>query len=145
MKGLIAPVSKEREPELMGRFESCILLVGDFQGIWSLYADVSELCSIFVGDVSRKNNWDEIVDGTERVFQNIGIYILNADISEHSLCSINNLIPVISSCSETSEYKFDMPTFQNTVCSIFVGGVSRKNNWDETVDGTERVLRNVGI
>jgi hypothetical protein len=26
-----------------------------------------------------------------------------------------------------------MPTFQNTVCSMFTGGVSRKNNWDEIV------------
>jgi hypothetical protein len=27
----------------------------------SLCADVSELCSIFIGGVSRKNNWDKIV------------------------------------------------------------------------------------
>jgi hypothetical protein len=32
-----------------------------------------------------------------------------------------------------------MLTFQNTVCSIFIGGVSRKNNQDETVFIWEKV------
>lgn len=29
--------------------------------------------------------------------------------------------------------EFYMLTFQDTVCSIFTGSVSRKNNWDEIV------------
>ena len=30
--------------------------------------------------------------------------------------------------------EFYMPTFRNSVCSIFIGGVSRKNNQDEFVE-----------
>jgi hypothetical protein len=48
-----------------------------------------------------------------------------------------------------------MPTFRNTVCAIFIGGVSSKSNRDEIVavillaytayeDGTGRRFRNVG-
>ena len=40
----------------------CIISFGWFPGVWILCADVSEhsVCSIVIGGVSRKNNWDEI-------------------------------------------------------------------------------------
>jgi hypothetical protein len=40
----------------------CILSFGWFHGIWILCADISEhpVCSIFIGCVNKKNNWDEI-------------------------------------------------------------------------------------
>jgi hypothetical protein len=33
-----------------------------------------------------------------------------------------------------------MPTFRKTVSSIFIGGVSRKNNWDEIVRAFIQVM-----
>jgi hypothetical protein len=32
---------------------------------------------------------------------------------------------------DTAISEFNVTMFQNTLCSIFIGGVSRKNNWDE--------------
>ena len=69
--------------------------------------------------------------------------------------SLQNVVFLLLSDSTASA--FSTPTFRNTVCSIFVGGVSscsifkggisRKNlpTYTAYVDGSDRVFRNVGI
>ena len=42
----------------------------------------------------------------------------------------NNVVYFLLGDSLASE--FYMPTFWNTVCSIFIGHVNKNNNWDET-------------
>jgi hypothetical protein len=42
---------------------------------------------------------------------------------------LKNVVFFLFGDSPASEYY--VPTFRNTVSSIFIGGVSRKNNWDE--------------
>jgi len=71
---LITLVSKEGEPELMGRLESCILSFGVIPRASEFYVPTfrNNVHSIFICGISRKNNWDEIIDGTERVFRNVG-------------------------------------------------------------------------
>jgi len=61
------------------------------------------------------------------------VWILCAGVSEHSFCSILIL------CADVSEhsvpFEFYVPMFRNTVCPIFIGSVSRKNNRVEIVGG----------
>jgi len=54
---------------------------GWFPGIWILYANLLEhaLSSIFIGGVSRKNDWDEIA----RVFMQVVVWL--------KMCLINIL------------------------------------------------------
>jgi len=46
---------------------------------------------------------------------------------------MNLLIVVLSHLGDSPASEFYVPTFRNTVNSIFIGGVSRKNNRDEIV------------
>ena len=77
----------------------CILSFGWFPGLWILCAYVSEHCvsSIFVGSVSRMNNWDEIVGVFEikdikinfvQLFQNL--LIILSELYSRLLLDLSN-------------------------------------------------------
>jgi hypothetical protein len=48
-----------------------------------------------------------------------------------SIITVKILDAVFFFLGETPTSEFYMPTFRNTVCSIFIGGVIRKNNRNE--------------
>ena len=50
-------------------------------------------------------------------------------------CVVNVLLPLFG---DFPACEFYVPTFRNSVCSILIGGVSRKNNQDEIVGAFTR-------
>jgi hypothetical protein len=125
-----------------GSTGNVIFFWGGPPGVWILYADVSEhsACSIFIGGVSRKNNWDEIV----------GIFIREKVWLENSLSqSKSQLFFVLNTayedgteCSETSAYKIQKPgNHPKEIIQRSEHGESLKSGtWNVSTSGTCLVL-----